>query len=93
MLSRVPAASRMDNARSVLNGVEYCEDAYSVCRGSHALVFVTEWNEFRELDLMRIKELLREPVIIDTRNIYEPEDMHQLGFRYTGVGRGRLRPA
>jgi len=86
-----PAA--MDNARKILNGVEYCDDAYSVCRGAHALVFMTEWNEFRELDLMRIKELLEEPVIIDTRNIYEPEDMSQLGFRYTGVGRGRPRPA
>ena len=86
-----PAA--MDNARQVLDGVEYCEDAYGVCQGAHALVFMTEWNEFRELDMMRIKELLQEPVIIDTRNIYEPEDMSQLGFRYTGVGRGRPRPA
>jgi UDPglucose 6-dehydrogenase len=86
-----PAA--MDNARRVLNGVEYCEDAYSVCRNAHALVFMTEWNEFRELDLTRIKELLQEPVIIDTRNIYEPDDMSQLGFRYTGVGRGKPRPA
>ena len=86
-----PAA--MDNARRVLNGVDYCDDAYSVCQGAHALVFMTEWNEFRELDLMRVKELLQEPVIIDTRNIYEPEDMIQMGFRYTGVGRGRPRPA
>jgi UDPglucose 6-dehydrogenase len=83
----------MDNARRVLDGVEYCEDAYGVCQGAHALVFMTEWNEFRELNLSRIKELLAEPVIIDTRNIYEPEEMSQLGFRFTGVGRGRPRPA
>jgi UDPglucose 6-dehydrogenase len=86
-----PAA--IPNARLVLDGVEYCEDAYSVCQGCHALVFMTEWNEFRELDMIRVKKLLAEPVIIDTRNIYDPEDMRQLGFRYTGVGRGGPRPA
>ncbi len=82
-----------DNARQVLDGVEYCDDAYGVCQGCHALVFMTEWNEFRELDMTRVKELLKEPVIIDTRNIYDPEDMSQLGFRYSGVGRGRSCPA
>jgi len=86
-----PAAT--DNARQVLDGVEYCDDAYGVCQGCHALVFMTEWNEFRELDMIRIKKLLKEPVIIDTRNIYDPEDMDQLGFRYSGVGRGRPCPA
>jgi UDPglucose 6-dehydrogenase len=83
----------MPNARVVLDEVEYCYDAYSVCQGCQALVFMTEWNEFRELDMTRIRELLEHPIIIDARNIYEPESMIQLGFRYTGVGRGQTRPA
>jgi UDPglucose 6-dehydrogenase len=83
----------MPNARVVLDEVEYCDDAYSVCQGCQALVFMTEWNEFRELDMTRIRELLEHPIIIDARNIYEPESMIQLGFRYTGVGRGQTRPA
>jgi UDPglucose 6-dehydrogenase len=81
-----PAA--VANARQILDAVEYCEDAYAVCRGCDALIIMTEWNEFRELDLIRIKELLKDPVIIDTRNIYDPDEMKHLGFRYTGVGRG-----
>jgi UDPglucose 6-dehydrogenase len=86
-----PAA--MSNARQVLQDVEYCEDAYAVCQGCHALVFMTEWNEFRELDMLRIKELLEEPIIIDTRNIYDPKQMESVGFRYEGVGRGASRQA
>jgi UDPglucose 6-dehydrogenase len=81
----------MSKAGSVLSQVDFCDDAYAVCRGSDALVFMTEWNEFRELDMTRIKELLKEPIIVDTRNIYDPEEMEKLGFRYVGVGRGRPR--
>jgi UDPglucose 6-dehydrogenase len=81
----------MSNAGQVLSGVEFCDDAYAVCQGADALVFMTEWNEFRELDMTRIKGLLREPVVIDTRNIYNPEQLENLGFRYVGVGRGRPR--
>jgi UDPglucose 6-dehydrogenase len=73
----------------VLEQVTYCDDAYAVCDGSNALVLMTEWNEFRELDMARIKELLKEPVVIDTRNIYEPGEMSKMGFRYVCVGRGR----
>jgi UDPglucose 6-dehydrogenase len=81
----------MSTARQVLQDVEYCNDAYTVCRGCDALVFMTEWNEFRELDMARIKELLKEPVVIDTRNIYDPEKMTAMGFLYVGVGRGNPR--
>jgi UDPglucose 6-dehydrogenase len=81
----------MSTARQVLQDVEYCDDAYTVCQGCDALVFMTEWNEFRELDMARIKELLKEPVIIDTRNIYDPEKMTDMGFHYVGVGRGKPR--
>ncbi len=83
----------MANAGRVLSQVEFCEDAYAVCQGSDALVIMTEWNEFRELDMGRIKELLSQPVVIDTRNIYDPEEMESLGFQYIGVGRGRSRRA
>ena len=64
-----------------------CKDAYEVCDGADALVIVTEWNEFRMLDLARVKELLSEPILIDLRNIYEPEGMQAAGFHYVSVGR------
>ena len=79
----------MDEARKILKDIEYCKDAYEAVRGSDALVIMTEWNEFRQLDLGKVKELLKAPVIIDTRNIYEPERMQRLGFSYECVGRRR----
>lgn len=80
-----PAA--MEEAKSVLAEVEYGQDAYDVAKGSDALVLVTEWNQFRRLDLDRIKSLLKSPVFIDLRNVYDPEQMKRLGFNYCGVGR------
>jgi len=52
------------------------------------LVLMTEWNQYRSLDLHRLKELLRQPIFIDLRNVYDPSVMKELGFKYTGVGRG-----
>ena len=77
----------MNEAKRVLKDVVYCKDAYEVAEGSHALVMITEWNRFRLLDLDRIKDLLEEPIFIDLRNVYEPDQMKRLGFRYCGVGR------
>lgn len=77
----------MKTAARELSGVEFCEDAYDTAKGSDALLFVTEWNEFRKLDLARLKELLRQPVVVDMRNICDPDEMRRMGFRYTGVGR------
>ena len=77
----------MDNARLLLKDVEFCSDAYSAATGAHALVLATEWNEFRSLDLPRIREALLEPVIVDLRNVYDPTEMREQGFRYSGVGR------
>jgi UDPglucose 6-dehydrogenase len=74
-------------AQQVLRDVEYCKDSYSVCSGSDALVLATEWNQFRALDLKRVHALLNQPIMIDLRNVYEPETMKRLGFRYTAVGR------
>jgi UDPglucose 6-dehydrogenase len=80
-----PAA--MEEAKAVLPGIEFGKDAYDVARGVDALVLVTEWNQFRRLDLMHIKELLKAPVFIDLRNVYDPDQMKRLGFNYCGVGR------
>jgi UDPglucose 6-dehydrogenase len=77
----------MDNARKEVSGVIFCTDAYDACSGADALVIVTEWNQFRNLDMERIKGLLKAPVFLDLRNIYSPEKMRQLGFRYHSVGR------
>jgi UDPglucose 6-dehydrogenase len=77
----------MVEAQKVLQDVVYCKGPYEVAEGSHALVLVTEWNQFRLLDLTRIKGLLQEPIFIDLRNVYEPHHVRGLGFRYCGVGR------
>ena len=80
-----PAA--MEEAKAVLPGIEFGKDAYDVARGVDALVLATEWNQFRRLDLTHIKELLKAPVFIDLRNVYDPDQMRRLGFDYCGVGR------
>jgi len=78
----------MEIARKVLDpGVSYCKDAYDVAAGCDALVIMTEWNQFRKLDLQRLKETLKTPLIIDMRNIYNPDGMEANGFRYISVGR------
>ena len=69
-------------------GVRMCEDAYEVAGGADALVVVTEWNEFKQLDLGRIRQSMRQAVIVDGRNIYDPAVMQALGFHYRGMGRG-----
>jgi UDPglucose 6-dehydrogenase len=68
-------------------GVEVCEDEYDVARGADGLVLATEWNQFRSLNLDRLKQAMARPVMIDLRNVYEPEMMRREGFEYTGVGR------
>jgi UDPglucose 6-dehydrogenase len=77
----------MESARRLLTDVHYCEDEYDAARGSDALVVVTEWNQFRRLDMDRLKQLMREPNIIDLRNLYEPEAMRSAGFKYLAMGR------
>jgi UDPglucose 6-dehydrogenase len=77
----------MQEAQKIFKGVYYAKDAYDAARGAHALVILTEWNQFRSLNWKRMAALLKEPVVIDLRNIYEPEKMHALGFRYACVGR------
>jgi UDPglucose 6-dehydrogenase len=78
----------MENARTILDNVTFCDTPYAVAEGADALVLVTEWNEFKQLDMERIIESMRQPVLYDGRNIYEPEKMRALGFNYRAIGRG-----
>jgi UDPglucose 6-dehydrogenase len=80
-----PAA--IEEARKILPDVSYAEDEYATVEGADVLVFMTEWNQFRALDMERIRGLMRTPKIADLRNIYEPSAMRELGFDYVGVGR------
>jgi UDPglucose 6-dehydrogenase len=80
-----PAA--MEPARRMLPEVIYCEDEYEAASGSDALVVVTEWNQFRSLDLQRLKSAMSTLNIVDLRNIYEPEAIRAAGFNYVSMGR------
>ena len=77
----------MPAAKPSLPGVEFCKDSYSTCDGSDALILATEWNQFRALDMERVRTLLQHPIMIDLRNVYEPDSMQRLGFQYAAVGR------
>jgi UDPglucose 6-dehydrogenase len=81
-----PAAVK--NAASVLPGVALFEDPYETIRDCDALVVMTEWNEFRNLDMRAVRILLKKPILIDGRNVYNPEEMQEMGFTYRGIGRG-----
>ena len=86
---RVYDPAAMEEARGILTGVVYGTDAYDTTKGCDALVLVTEWNQFRNLDLPRIKEGLKRAIFVDLRNVYDPARMAELGFQYVGVGRGK----
>jgi UDPglucose 6-dehydrogenase len=82
----------MDQAKALLAGVAYAHDPYGCAEGADALVIVTEWDLFRALDLARLKALLRQPVVVDLRNIYRPDEMARHGFTYVSVGRSSEGP-
>ena len=77
----------MLNAKKEIRELEFCENAYEACKQSHGLIIATEWNEFRALDLNKIKSLLVKPVIFDLRNIYNPSEISKLGIEYFGIGK------
>lgn len=77
----------MEKAKEILPEIEYCDSPYQAAEGADALVIITEWNEFKEMDLGRIKDLLHQPIILDGRNIYDPAKMEEMGFTYKSVGR------
>ena len=78
----------MENARKVLPQIKFCASAYEVAEGADALVLVTEWREFKLLNMEKIRDAMRDPVLFDGRNFYNPEKKARLGFTYFGVGRG-----
>jgi UDPglucose 6-dehydrogenase len=78
----------METAQPILKAVTMFNDPYSLANGCDALFVVTEWNEFKQLDLERVRDSMRAPVIFDGRNIYDPEKMSRMGFTYQGMGRG-----
>ena len=77
----------MDVARGILPAFEMFHDPYSMAAGCDALMVITEWNEFKQLDLEKLKGLLKTPVVYDGRNIYDPAAMRALGFTYRAIGR------
>lgn len=77
----------INNAKNVLNDVKFFENPYETIRDCDALIIATEWNEFRNLDMHTVKTLLKNPIIIDGRNIFDPKEMTDLGFTYMGIGR------
>ncbi|WP_141263378.1 UDP binding domain-containing protein, partial [Bradyrhizobium sp. USDA 3456] len=77
----------MEQAKGELPSITYCEDAYSCAQGADAVVIVTEWVQFRALDLDRLKSAMAQPIVVDLRNIYRPEEMEAAGFTYESVGR------
>ena len=77
----------MNEARKMMPHIEYCRDAYEAMEGADAVVVLTEWNQFRSLDLERARRLLREPVLVDLRNVYDPVQMREAGFAYSCIGR------
>jgi UDPglucose 6-dehydrogenase len=80
----------MGTATKLMPSVTYCADAYEVARGSDALVLVTDWDEFKELDMRRVSSSMNYPILIDGRNFFDPEEMIEAGFIYDGVGRGSM---
>jgi len=77
----------MDNAKKEIKDVKFFENPYETIRDCDALIVVTEWDEFRNLDMQAVKVLLKQPIVVDGRNIYDPEEMKDLGFTYLGIGR------
>jgi UDPglucose 6-dehydrogenase len=77
----------MEHARDMLTNVEYSENPYACAKDASAVVIVTEWDDFRALDMKRLKTIMAEPVVVDLRNIYRPDDMRKLGFKYASIGR------
>jgi UDPglucose 6-dehydrogenase len=82
----------MEGCRPLFPAVVFCDNAYEAAEGADALVILTEWNQFRKLELDRLHELLRRPLVVDLRNLYEPEKMAAAGFRYISIGRPEGAP-
>lgn len=84
---RVYDPQAMDKAKKILDKVTFCKNPYEACKGSDCVLIITEWNEFKELDFARVRKMLKRPLIIDGRNMYEPAKMQKQGFTYISIGR------
>jgi len=84
-----PVAMGVASRMRELRGVEFVSDAIEAARGAHAVAIVTEWNEFRNISLARLKRVMKKPVLCDLRNIYDPDEVEKAGMTHVGVGRGR----
>jgi UDPglucose 6-dehydrogenase len=79
----------MEQAKSLIGNAAFCKDAYSCAENASVLVIVTEWEQFRALDFARLKTVMAQPVLVDLRNVYQPEEVVRHGFVYESVGRPR----
>jgi UDPglucose 6-dehydrogenase len=77
----------MEAAKKIMPELIYANDPYEACEGADGVVLMTEWNEYRSLDLIKLKKIMKNPVFIDLRNVYEPKTVKDAGFSYCGVGR------
>ena len=77
----------MDVARRIFNGISFCSNAYEAAAGADVVLLLTEWNEFKQLDMERVRDSMNKPILIDGRNVYEPAEIRALGFTYQGIGR------
>ena len=77
----------MDEAKKILSEIKWCNDSYEAMSGADGILILTEWNQFRSLDISRVLELLNTPIMVDLRNIYDPKEMTDIGFKYISVGR------
>jgi UDPglucose 6-dehydrogenase len=81
----------MEKAKAVIDGIDFCDDSYEVAKDADAILIITEWNEFKEMDLKKLKGLLRNPLIIDGRNIYDLDNIEKEGFNYISIGRREIK--
>ena len=86
-----PAAA--EKAKAVLPNINYCADPYQAAQGADAILIVTEWDEFRHLDWKRLLSVVEQPLVIDGRNMFSPEEISGHGFRYISVGRAAAVPS
>jgi UDPglucose 6-dehydrogenase len=78
----------MDLVAKVDKRIQLCDSPYATAEGADALILATEWNEFKQVDFSKIKATMKTPILIDGRNLYDPETIKSLGFTYIGIGRG-----
>jgi UDPglucose 6-dehydrogenase len=78
----------MERAKAMLPSIVYCDSPYAAAQEADAVLLCTEWNEFKQLDMARVRDLMRRPVLLDGRNVYDPQQMREMGFIYRGMGRG-----